>query len=135
MVPNKLKIWRGIVDHRLSELEAAFKNQNNKPLNTEDKSEQVVRSRPLERSAPRRAIALKTSLKYLGVAVTLVATPLGIVTGYLSLVPKVTVIQTESLNPRDPFSAQFIISNDGPLRINDMRAQCNFANVQYQNPE
>ncbi len=56
--------------------------------------------------------------------ITLLATSLGFVTGYLSLVPRISVSQTFALNPAAPFSAPFVVSNDGPLGINEISFSC-----------
>jgi hypothetical protein len=47
-------------------------------------------------------------------------------------VSKVTVNQTESLNPANPFSAQSIVSNDGPIGINDVSAVCTVTSAKYK---
>jgi hypothetical protein len=52
------------------------------------------------------------------------ATFLGIVTGYLSLVPRISVENSQLLNLADPFATPFVVSNDGPLGINDVILSC-----------
>lgn len=67
--------------------------------------------------------------KWLVGGITLVATSLGIVTAYLSLIPRLSASPTQSLDLNNPFSALFIMSNDGPLGINDLDFSCHIYNV------
>ncbi len=80
---------------------------------------------------PRHTISM--TLKVVGTVVTLLATSLGFMTGYLSLVPRISVWQTQPLNPADPFSTPFIVSNDGPLGINLVKFSCLLLNVETAN--
>src|SRR5712691_9035574 len=84
--------------------------QIEQPESAKHKEDQGKEERP---KTSTKSILIKIA-KVLTIFLTILATSLGVVTGYLALVPKVTVTQTESLVPVDPFSAQFIISNDGP---------------------
>lgn len=52
------------------------------------------------------------------------AVALGVATGYLSLLPRITISQNQALDPMDPFSAPFVVSNDGPLGINKVVVLC-----------
>jgi len=56
---------------------------------------------------------------------------LGILSGYISLLPKISVVQNEQLDPSDPFSSPFIVSNDGPLPIENVRFRCGIGSVSY----
>ena len=49
---------------------------------------------------------------------------LGFVTGYLSLVPRISVSDTPAFDITDPFGGPFIVSNDGPLGINRIDMSC-----------
>ena len=45
----------------------------------------------------------------------------GLLTGPLVLIPRVTVTPSSTLDPSDPFSAPFIISNDSTFAIYDVK--------------
>lgn len=100
------------------------------PKDIRDRREQGKQSekQPVEKGQLRNTIS--KSWKLVGVAVTLLATSLGIVTGYLSLVPKISVSQNQPLNPNELFSTPFIISNDGPLGINNIDFVCWMRDIQ-----
>jgi hypothetical protein len=132
MSSKKLKEWKPAVERRLSELEHALRIRSSKPQHTTDTSAQEVQGHQEVPSKSTIRKRLTTILKYFGIAISLVATPLGIVTGYLSLVPKVTIVESESLVPLEPFTAQFIISNEGPLGINSVGTVCNVSVVRYK---
>jgi hypothetical protein len=83
---------------------------------------------PSEAKSLRRTIS--KSWKIVAGAITLTATSLGVATGYLSLVPKISVSQNQPLDPANLFSAPFIVSNDGPLGINDVQILCGLKDVQ-----
>jgi hypothetical protein len=74
----------------------------------------------------------KTNLGRFGSILANVAVALGIVTGYLALVPKVSVVQTLPLNPIDPFSTPFIVSNEGPFGINGIEIVCHLKYVESE---
>lgn len=46
--------------------------------------------------------------------ITLIATTIGIASGYLSLLPKVTAVQNQALDPSDPFSTPFVAQTRDP---------------------
>ena len=58
---------------------------------------------------------------------------LGFVTGYFALLPKVAIVQSEPLDQDVPFSAPFIVSNDGPLAVNSVVAQCLLLDIEGPN--
>jgi len=99
------------------------------PRDIRDRRDQNTEGRPLQEESVFLGRTISRSLKILAGAVTLIATSLGIVTAYLSLIPRISVSQTQPLDPADPFSAQFIVSNDGPLGINDVAFDCAILNV------
>jgi hypothetical protein len=94
------------------------------PKDIRDRREEGKKTTPAppERTLLRRI--LSRSWKIVVGAVALLATSLGIASGYLSLVPKVTFEQNQPLDPLDPFSTPFVASNDGPLGINDVQFDC-----------
>lgn len=49
--------------------------------------------------------------------------------GVLSLTPRLSVIATSALDPADPFSTPFTISNDGYLAIHSVTFRCAMRNV------
>jgi hypothetical protein len=57
---------------------------------------------------------------------------LGLVTGYMAMIPRVSVSQSEPLDPDDIFSTPFIVSNDGPLPLETVNISCADFNVVYQ---
>lgn len=68
--------------------------------------------------------------KFVSKVVGLLLASLGFVTGYLSLVPRLSVSQDRPLDVNNPFSTPFVVSNDGPLGINDLRFSCFFFNLE-----
>ena len=133
MSPNKLKEWRVAVDKRLSALEGMFRPRSSTPLDIEHKSQPAVLEKQTEsglRQPKKRHLA--TLGKGIVLLLTWLGFSLGVVTGYLALVPKVTVVETDPLNPEDIFTSQFIISNDGPLGINSIDISCNIGNVAFE---
>jgi len=132
MSSKKLKEWRAAVERRLSELEHAFRSRSSKPNYTTNTSAQEVQGHQEVPSKSTAANLWMTSLKYFGITISLVATPLGIVTGYLALVPKISISQNLPLAPADPFSAPFVVSNDGPLGINNVRIFCQAIKVRAE---
>ena len=73
-----------------------------------------------------RKILAKTwkGIVSVGVLVTL--------TGLFSLLPKVSVSAAQLLDPQAPFSAPFIISNDGYLSIHDITFRCVVKYVEHK---
>ena len=130
MSGQKHKGWRTSTEERLCALESSSKSQRESPAaidNQQEAGDQAqLKAQPQSvlRSLPRK------TLKVFGVLFTLFATSLGIVTGYLALIPRVTIVETEPLSPIDPFSARFIFSNDGPLGINSVGVSCNIADME-----
>jgi len=106
---------------RMEELEARLTSQTGK-LQQKEATE-----KPLGTKVPTTPLArIRRSLWSL---FQVAAISLGVVTGYLALVPKVTVIETPPLNAHDPFSAQFILQNDGPLGINSVQIACRIGDM------
>lgn len=92
-----------------------------------DRREQdkAVRMEPVGRT--------KKIIKVVLGAAGLIATGLGIATGYLSLLPRITITQNQALDTSDPFSTPFVVSNDGPLGINDVKFVCWLQHVTLAN--
>jgi hypothetical protein len=133
MTPNKLKAWRAVVDNRLSALENLLRLRSSTPQDTEDKSPSVTPEKQTEsgskQSTKRR---LATLAKWIVLLLTWSGFSLGVVTGYLALIPKVTVTETEPLNPANIFTSHFIISNDGPLGINSVDVSCDIRQAEFE---
>jgi hypothetical protein len=72
--------------------------------------------------ADKRAIALLVLL----LAITL----LGIAGAWLSVLPEISVSQTQPLNAADPFSIPFVVSNNGPLSVNSLNFTCVPINIE-----
>lgn len=68
-----------------------------------------------------------------GKTAALLAALLGIVTGYLALLPRVSVSQGELLNPAETFSNPFIVSDDGPLPLEDVTFRCGLGEAKLEN--
>ena len=57
---------------------------------------------------------------------------LGIVSGYAGLLQRVSVSQNDQLDPNDTFSSPFIVSNDGPLPIENVQFRCGIGHAAYE---
>jgi len=77
-------------------------------------------------------IATRTS-QIIGTVIASLAAILGIATGYLALLPRVSVSRNEQLDPSNTFSSPFIISNDGPLPMENVRFTCGIVDVKHEN--
>jgi hypothetical protein len=85
--------------------------------------EQVAPPPPTK--SPTRSV-----LKWVGKLLASFGFILGVVTGYLSLVPRISVEQPELLDISNPFSTPFILSNDGPLGLNDVDFSCGLNQIE-----
>jgi len=74
----------------------------------------------------------KRTAQITGTTIGFVAAILGIVTGWLALLPRVSVSQNEQLDPDNTFSSPFIISNDGPLPLENVRFMCGIVEVKHE---
>jgi hypothetical protein len=74
----------------------------------------------------------KRSAQAIGAVLVFLATILGLVTGYIALLPRVSVSQNEQLDPSDPFSSPFVVSNDGPLPMERVRFRCGIVSASYE---
>lgn len=133
MSGGKLKQWKTSIEQRLERLESLFRNRKSKPDNRENIAGAVEQESPEQRQKPLAESLLLGTIKWLGKLLTVAVLTLGVVTGYLALVPRITIIETEPLNPPDPFSARFLVSNDGPLGINSFEASCFIVKVVDRN--
>jgi hypothetical protein len=61
---------------------------------------------------------------WIGRTILWVSAVLGIASGYVALIPHVSVSQSQPLNISDPFSTPFIVTNEGPLGIRDVHFEC-----------
>ena len=100
--------------------------KNKPPKYIIDRREEGPPARHKEESGKTKATIpqILKPLKILVGLITLLATILGLVTGYLSLIPRISVVQNQPLNVSDPFSTPFILSNDGPLGVNELEFSC-----------
>jgi hypothetical protein len=74
----------------------------------------------------------KRIAQILGTVIGFLAAILGILTGYLALLPRVSVSQNEQLDPTNTFSSPFIISNEGPLPLEDAKFRCGIAEAKIE---
>jgi hypothetical protein len=82
----------------------------------------------------RTARALAIAKQILGVSKTTIGfllAILGLLTGYLSLLQHISVSRNEQLDQNDTFSSPFIVSNDGPLPIENVRFRCGLGRTTY----
>jgi hypothetical protein len=70
-------------------------------------------------------------IRLLGKFIALLTVPLGLITGYLSLIPHISISQSQSINPSDAFATPFVVSNDGPLGINNVGFSCEILEILY----
>ena len=57
----------------------------------------------------------------------------GLIAGCYSLLPKLTVMPSDRLDPDDPFSTIFLVSNDGVLPVHSVEFSCVGDYVKYPN--
>ena len=100
---------------------------------TKSKKEELFPQHPPPIPSSKTQTLFLRSLKGGVRLIAFFAASLGFLTAYLSLIPKVTVVQSDPLNWADPFTTQFVISNDGPLGINRFEAKCGITYVKYKN--
>ena len=86
------------------------------------------KERPAPAPQPKKPVntgkIVRTSLRWAKRLSAFFLASLGLATGYLSLIPRLSVSQDHPLNVNDPFSTPFILSNDGPLGINALELSC-----------
>jgi hypothetical protein len=75
----------------------------------------------------------KRTAQMIGAMIGFSAAILGLVTGYVALLPRISVSQNEPRDLSDPFSSPFIVSNDGPLPIENVRFRCGIGQALYKN--
>jgi hypothetical protein len=100
---------------------------------TTDKKEQDTEPIPQKNKWARAWHISKRTVQILGTLIGFVAAILGIVSGYYGLEQRISVSQGEPLDEQDPFSTPFIISNDGPLPIENIRYTCGIGHTSYKN--
>jgi hypothetical protein len=100
-----------------------------KETQTKPHKEQKNRKTEAGRKWP---IAKRTAQILSRIIAALVMT-LGLVTGYLSLIPRVSVSQGDLLNPAYTFSNPFIVSNGGPLPLETVTFRCGVGEAKLTN--
>lgn len=91
---------------------------------TRDRKEQSKEPTKVQTVLGFRLAILRAVLRNLGIAILWASAMLGLVSGWVSLIPRISVSQNDPINVADPFSAPFVVANDGPLGINDVRFSC-----------
>ena len=88
-------------------------------------------------SSLRHAVALLSRgvKTWTGSAIVSVSALLGIASGWVALVPHVSVSQTQPLNVTDPFSTPFIVANEWPFDIYGVHFECYSFSVKTQYSE
>jgi hypothetical protein len=54
-----------------------------------------------------------------------------IIAGIVAFLPRISVTPTDPLNPADPFSAPFVVSNDGYIPLTDVQFACRPEKVNF----
>jgi hypothetical protein len=88
----------------------------------------------VEQSSQRPKLLLKI-LRWAAELIVWAAALLGVVTGYLALVPRVSVSPAEPLNPSNPLATPFITSNEGPLGMNAVSFSCVLTHIKISAPQ
>jgi hypothetical protein len=105
-----------------------IKQPEEKAGKKEANKEQILRTNGTARAW---RIAKRTA-QVSGTVIGVLAAILGILTGYLALLPRVSVSQNEQLDPDNTFSSPFIISNDGPLPMENVMFRCGIAGAKIK---
>lgn len=116
--------FRQEVIQRIDKLETAFRSLKGILPQTESIEKSLAGPEQAEQRSARARRYLKQTWKLLSQLFALTALSLGVATGYLALIPHVTIVETQPFNPGDPFSVPFVLSNEGPLGINSLDAAC-----------
>lgn len=82
------------------------------------------------RTTDRKSRYLAIAAKLIGHAILWISAILGVVSGWVSLIPHVTVTQNQALDPSRPLTTPFVITNEGPLAIRDVNFFCTPYNIQ-----
>ena len=77
---------------------------------------QTRKSKSEQRRSDERAMVM--------LVVCLAITLWGIASAWLSVIPVISVSQAQPLDPANPFSVPFIVSNDGPLSVKSLNFTC-----------
>jgi hypothetical protein len=77
--------------------------------------------------SPKKEKWWKVPLELLG-AIGVIVTVLSL---WLAALPKLSIDISGSLQPHDPMSTVFFLSNDGALPIHDLHTNCHLGDVQY----
>ena len=94
--------------------------------------EEIPKKNPLAPPQGRLQRFSKWTIKWLWKATIFFGFWLGIVSGYFGLLQRISVSQNEQLDPSDPFSSPFIVSNDGPLPIENVLFRCGLGRTTYE---
>ena len=104
---------------------------------TQGKAPKYIQERrmdqPRSEAKPKRSLIQAVVKGILG-TIGLLSAVLGIVSGWVALVPHVSATQTQPLNVTDPFSTPFIVANEGPLGIRDVTFECFSFSIERQGP-
>jgi hypothetical protein len=92
-----------------------------------DKADKKAKGKEPDRQTTQMAHASNTYKNILGMigqVIGYAAAILGLITGYMALIPRISVSQSQPLDVNEPFSTPFIVSNDGPLPLMNVRFAC-----------
>ena len=87
-------------------------------------------TKPVQKQLPlnqRLKALIIGSWKLIGI----IALPIGLIASLLAFASRVSVSPSSPLDPSDPFSTPFFISNDGLFAIYDVKFHCYFKKVKY----
>ena len=92
--------------------------------------ESLEKARPKQVTIAHDPVGLtKRGFHFTGKVLGLIVLSLGLASSYLSLLPRITVVEGVPLNSADPFSTPFVVSNDGPLGVSSFDFDCIVENL------
>ena len=106
--------------------------QEESPPEKSDRKVEDIKPNHTKKKTGRAWHIAKRTAQISGTVIGYLAAILGIVTGYLALLQHVSVSQNEQLDPANAFSSPFIVSNDGPLPMENARFRCGIVDVKHQ---
>ena len=99
-------------------------DQEQSPSDRADEKAQDKESNRQRRPMAHASSTYKNILAVIGQVIGYAAAILGLITGYVALIPRISVSQSQPLDVNDPFSTPFIVSNDGPLPLMNVKFSC-----------
>ena len=106
------------------------------PLSRKERRQAERLAKRMERQAQQQAqevrqTFIRTSKKAIAWTVSVFALVVGIVSGVLTLLPQGSVSVGSPLDPADPFTTPFIVSNTGYSSIHDVKYFCRLNDLNH----